>query len=305
MGNNDIKNGAIQAGFSYLLWGLLPIYWKLLGHVDSIEILANRIFWSFVFMAILLYLTNKQASVSAVVKGFRTHPKQMYALACASVLITINWFVYIWAVNSGQMIEASLGYYMNPLVSVLLGVIVLKEKLSLAQYVSFILAFTGVLIISFSYGHFPWIALTLAISFGIYGLAKKLIKVEAAIGLTLETMVVTPIAAVYLGFLLMEGTSAFLHNGIGTNLLLAAAGPATALPLLLFAGGAQKIPLSMLGFLQYIAPTLTLILGVFVYEEHFSGIQLLAFMFIWSALTIYSLSKTKLFTSIGLRVRKH
>ncbi|OCA91391.1 transporter [Bacillus sp. FJAT-27225] len=305
MGNNEIKSGVIQAGFSYLLWGLLPIYWKLLGHVDSSEILANRIFWSFVFMVVLLFLARKQTSLTAVLKGFKTHPKQMYALACASVLITINWFVYIWAVNTGQMIETSLGYYINPLVSVLLGVIVLKERLSLVQYASFFMALTGVLIISFSYGRFPWIAMTLALSFGIYGLAKKLIKVDAAIGLTLETMVVTPVAAIYLGFLLMEGTSAFLHNGLGTNILLAAAGPATALPLLLFAAGAQKIPLSMLGFLQYIAPTLTLILGVFVYEEHFSGTQLLAFMFIWSALTLYSLSKSKLLNSLQLRLRKH
>lgn len=304
MGNKEIKSGAVQAGFSYLIWGLLPIYWKLLGNVGPIEILANRVFWSFIFMLVVLGAMNKLPSFWGILKSFKTQRKQLYALTIASLLISINWFVYIWAVNSGQMIEASLGYYINPLVSVLLGLFVLKEKLSGAQYASFALALIGVIIISVSYGRIPWIALTLAVSFGLYGLAKKLIKVDSAVGLTLETMVVTPIAAVYLILLLGNGTSAFLHFGTGTHLLLAAAGAATALPLLLFAGGAQRIPLSMLGFLQYIAPTLSLMLGIFVYGEHFSGLQLLSFIFIWSALTLYSLSKTKLFSSFGMKTRK-
>ncbi|WP_053367394.1 EamA family transporter RarD [Bacillus sp. FJAT-27245] len=305
MGNKTIKTGGLQAGLSYLIWGLLPIYWKLLEHVGSTEILANRVFWSFVFMLIVLGLTKKLPSFLGILKSFKAERKQLYALGIASFLISINWFVYIWAVNNGQMIEASLGYYINPLVSVLLGMIVLKEKLSGAQYASFALALIGVAIISVSYGRIPWIALTLAVSFGLYGLAKKLIKVDSAVGLTLETMVATPIAAVYLFFLLENGTSAFLHFGLGTHLLLACAGAVTALPLLLFAEGAQKIPLSMLGFLQYIAPTLSLILGIFVYGEHFSGLQLLSFTFIWSALTLYSLSRTKLFSSLGVKMRRH
>ncbi|WP_316570974.1 EamA family transporter RarD [Neobacillus sp. YIM B06451] len=305
MGDKTIRTGVYQAGFSYLLWGLLPIYWKLLGDVGAIEILANRVFWSFIFMLFVLSFTKKLSSFLGILKSFKSERKQLYALAIASILISINWFVYIWAVNSGQMIEASLGYYINPLVSVVLGLIVLKERLNGAQYASFALALIGVAIISVSYGRIPWIALALAFSFGLYGLAKKLIKVDSAVGLTLETMVVTPIAAVYLLFLLEDGTSAFLHFGIGTHLLLATTGAATALPLLLFAGGAQKIPLSMLGFLQYIAPTLSLMLGIFVYGEHFTGLQLLSFIFIWSALTIYSLSRTKLFSSLGMKIRKH
>ncbi|WP_059171406.1 EamA family transporter RarD [Bacillus sp. FJAT-27445] len=304
MGNKEIKKGALQAGSAYLIWGLLPIYWKLLGNVDSTEILANRIFWSLGFMLAVLAFTKKLPSFLDILKKFKTQRKQLYALSIASVLISINWFVYIWAVNNGQMIEASLGYYINPLVVVLLGVIVLKEKLTVAQYASFGLALIGVLIMSVSYGRIPWVALTLAFSFGFYGLAKKLIKVDSAIGLTLETMAVTPIAAGYMIYLLANGTSAFLHHGTETHLLLALAGAATALPLLLFTGGAQKIPLSMLGFLQYIAPTLSLMLGIFVYGEHFSGLQLLAFIFIWSALTLYSLSRTKLVSSFGMKMRK-
>jgi len=283
MGKNEIKLGTIHAGFSYLLWGLLPIYWKFLDHVNAQEILANRVIWSCVFMLIVLLLSKKWSLFVQTIKGFATNKKQMYALTIASFLISINWFIYIWAVNSDHMIEASLGYYINPLVSILLGMIVLKEKLGMYQYIAFILAAIGVTIISFSYGSFPWIAMILALSFGLYGLAKKLINVESAVGLTLETLVLFPIALIYMGFLMFKGTNAFLSTGISTDLFLIGAGAATAVPLLYFAKGAQKIPLSLLGFLQYIAPTLTLILGVFVYHEHFSKIQLLSFMFIWSA----------------------
>lgn len=304
MNRNELQQGALHAGFSYLLWGLLPIYWKFLGEVAAKEILANRIFWSFIFMVFLLVFTKKWDLFIGTLKGFARNQKQLYALAIASILISINWFIYIWAVNSGQMIEASLGYYINPLVSFLLGMLVLKERLTGAQYISFFLAAVGVLIISYSYGHFPWISLALALSFGLYGLAKKLINVESAVGLTLETLVVAPVALIYLLFLFFNGKSAFLSEGIGTVILLIGAGAATAIPLLYFAKGAQKIPLSLLGFLQYIAPTITLILGIFMYGEHFSKLQLLAFLFIWSALTVYSISKTKLFTAQRMKYGK-
>jgi chloramphenicol-sensitive protein RarD len=294
MKKTETQKGVMYAGFSYLLWGLLPIYWKLLDNVNAQEILASRVVWSFIFMVIILVLSKKWGLFVQTIKGFAKNKKQMYALTIASLLISVNWFVYIWAVNSGHMIEASLGYYINPLISILLGMIVLKEKLSIYQYISFVLAAIGVLIISFSHGQFPWIALTLALSFGIYGLAKKLINVDSVVGLTLETLVITPIAVIYLGFLFINGSHSFLAEGIQTDLLLISAGAATAVPLLYFAKGAQKIPLSLLGFLQYIAPTITLLLGIFVYNEQFSKTQLLSFMFIWSALTIYSLSKTKL-----------
>nr|WP_263325418.1 EamA family transporter RarD [Neobacillus sp. Marseille-Q6967] len=301
MNHNDIKTGVIQAGFSYLIWGLLPIYWKLLENVNADEILANRVFWSFIFMIIVLLLTKKWELFTATIKGFAKNKKQMFALIIASLLISVNWYIYIWAVNNNHMIDASLGYYINPLVSILLGIIILKEKSTVYQYISFVLAAIGVLIISLSYGQFPWIAIVLAVSFGLYGLAKKLINVDSGVGLTLETLVVAPIGLIYMGWLFVNESNALFQLSTGTDLLLIGAGAATALPLLYFAKGAQKIPLSLLGFLQYIAPTLTLILGVFVYDEHFSKLQLLSFMFIWSALTLYSLSKTKLFTGRVVR----
>jgi chloramphenicol-sensitive protein RarD len=304
MKKNEVQLGAIHAGFSYLLWGLLPIYWKLLGNVNAMEILANRVLWSFAFMMVILLITKKWGLFVRTFRGFANNKKQMYILMIASILLSVNWFVYIWAVNSGHMVETSLGYYINPLVSILLGVIVLKEKLTIYQYVAFILAAIGVLIISFSHGQFPWIALVLAFSFGIYGLAKKLINIDSTVGLTLETLVVVPIAAIYMCYIFISGSNSFLTVNLGTDFLLIGAGAATAVPLIYFAKGAQKIPLSLLGFLQYIAPTLTLILGVFVYDEHFSKIQLLSFMFIWSALMIYSLSKTKLLSEIKWRKEK-
>ncbi|WP_391557359.1 EamA family transporter RarD [Robertmurraya sp.] len=304
MERNEIKTGAFQAGLSYLIWGILPIYWKLLDHVNAEDILANRIFWSFAFMMVVLFFSKKIGNLYSVLKSFKQNRKEMYALIIASFLISTNWFIYIWAVNHHQMIEASLGYYINPLVSVLLGVIFLKEKLSPTQYASFIIAGIGVLILGLSYGKFPWISVVLALSFGVYGLAKKMIKVDSAVGLTLETMVVTPFALAYMVFLFLNGEHALLSGSVSTDLLLVGAGAATALPLLYFAKGAQKIPLSMLGLLQYIAPTITLLLGVLVYGEHFTKHHLQAFVFIWSALTIYSLSKTKLFANTLGPVRK-
>jgi chloramphenicol-sensitive protein RarD len=296
--------GVLYAAFSYILWGFLPVYWKLLDHVNADEILANRVFWSFFFIALILVLNKKWRLFTGTLLGLAQNKKQLAALAVASMLISINWFMYIWAVNSDQMIEASLGYYINPLVSVLLGMVFLKERLSMLQYVSFALAAIGVLIMTISYGQFPWIALSLASSFGLYGLAKKLIKVDSAVGLALETLVVMPLAAIYIGYLLNQGTNSLFAGSLSTTLLLAGAGAATAVPLLFFAKGAQRIPLATLGILQYIAPTLTLILGVFVYHETFSTIHLLAFTFIWSALILYSLSRTKLASALTVKWKK-
>ncbi|MFD2446343.1 EamA family transporter RarD [Bacillus sp. CGMCC 1.16607] len=297
MKKSEYHLGVLSAGFSYLIWGLLPIYWKLLGKVSSDEILANRVVWSFFFMLVLLVLSKKMGSLRETFMQLWQNKKQLFSLILASILISGNWFIYIWAVNNNHMIEASLGYYINPLVSVILGMLILKEKMTLIQYVSFLMAAIGVLVLTLSYGSFPWVSLSLALSFGLYGLAKKMIKVDSAIGLTLETMFVTPIGLLYMAYLFAQGNHSFLTISFGTDLLLIGAGVATATPLLYFAKGAQRIPLSTLGFLQYIAPTISLLLGVFVYGEHFSKSHLLAFVFIWTALTIYSLSKTKLFDS--------
>jgi chloramphenicol-sensitive protein RarD len=299
MKRSEYQIGVISAAWSYLIWGLLPIYWKLVDVVSSDEILANRVVWSFVFMVVLLAITKKISRLKETLQQLWAHKKQMVSLILASLLISCNWFIYIWAVNSDHLIEASLGYYINPLVSVLLGLIILKEKLNIPQIASLVLATIGVLVLTLNYGSFPWISITLAVSFGLYGLAKKMIKVDSAIGLTLETMIVTPLGVIYMVYLFLQGNSSFFTISPTIDMLLIGAGAATATPLLFFAIGARKIPLSTLGFLQYIAPTISLILGVFVYGEHFSKSHLLAFVFIWSALTIYSLSKTKLFANIA------
>jgi chloramphenicol-sensitive protein RarD len=302
-GQTEEQSGIMYAAIAYILWGFLPFYWKLLGQVGAEEILANRVLWSCLFMLLLLFLSKKWSLFINTIHGFAKNKRQLLALFVASVLISINWFVYIWGVNSEQMIETSLGYYINPLVSVLLGVIFFKEKLSQAQIISFLLATVGVLIMTISYGSFPWIAITLALSFGLYGMAKKLIKIESAVGLALETMVMTPLAALYMWWFIGSDNT-LIAGGWGISLLLIGAGAATAIPLLLFAKGAQRIPLSTLGFLQYIAPTIMLVLGIFVYHETFSKSDLLAFIFIWSALTIYSVSKTKLASNLEMKWRK-
>ncbi|MCM3666040.1 EamA family transporter RarD [Mesobacillus subterraneus] len=304
MNRDEHQAGVLYAAFSYILWGLLPIYWKLLHHVNADEILANRVFWSFFVVAVVLVFNKKWNLFTETLRGLSKNKKQFAALTVASLLISINWFIYIWAVNTDQMIEASLGYYINPLVSVLLGMIFLKERLSVMQYVSFAMAAVGVLIMTVSYGQFPWIALTLAVSFGLYGLAKKLIKVNSAVGLALETLVVMPLAGIYIGYLFNQGTDSLFAGSWTTSLLLAGAGAATAVPLLFFAKGAQRIPLATLGILQYIAPTLTLILGIFVYHETFSTIHLLAFTFIWSALILYSLSRTRMAAALSVKWKK-
>lgn len=304
MNRTEQQSGVLNAAFSYILWGVLPVYWKLLHHVDADQILANRIFWAFFFMAAVLILTNKWTLFAGTLRGLASNKKQLAALTVASLLISINWFIYIWAVNTDQMIEAALGYYINPLVSVLLGMVFLKERLSVIQYTSFALAAIGVLIMTISYGQFPAIAIALAVSFGLYGLAKKVIKVDPAVGLALETMVVMPLAALYLGYLFIQGNSSLFSGSWSTSILLTGAGAATAIPLLYFAKGAQRIPLATLGILQYIAPTLTLILGIFVYKESFSSVHLLAFSFIWSALILYSLSRTKTMMALGVKWKK-
>lgn len=287
------KVGIMYTGSAYLLWGLFPIYWKWLEHVAADEILANRIFWSFVSMVLFLLFTRKIGRLKATLQAMRMKPKQAVILIIASLLVSLNWFLFIWAVNHDRIIETSLGYYINPLMTVLLGVFILKESLSKAQIFSFILAMGGVLVLTFSYGQFPWISLGLAVTFALYGLAKKMIQVDAAIGLTLETAVVTPAALAFLVFTYLNGELSLFSYSVSTDLLLIVGGTVTAIPLLLFAQGAQKIPLYMIGFLQYVTPTMTLLLGIFVYNEPFTSVQLTAFSFIWTALLLFSLSQTK------------
>ncbi|OCA92242.1 EamA family transporter RarD [Pseudobacillus wudalianchiensis] len=303
--NEEKKIGALYIFFAYLLWGLFPIYWKFLEHVTAHEILANRVLWSFVFMALLLLFTRKLGNLKATLRTMREKPKQAMTLVIASFLVSGNWFLFIWAINSDRVIETSLGYYINPLMSVLLGVFVLKESLSKAQVFSVFFAAIGVAILTIAYGQLPWVSLGLAITFALYGLMKKTIQVEAAVGLTLETFAVTPIAVGFLMYWWTKAELSLFSGSLSTDLLLMLGGAVTALPLLLFAAGAPRIPLSMIGILQYITPTMTLLLGVFVYHEPFSGVQLISFAFIWIALVIFTFAQTKWYQKRHLITRKH
>lgn len=300
----DEKIGIFYAAFSYIVWGILPMYWKWLNHISAEEILANRIFWSFIFMLCLLIVSKKWGFFIQTLKEIKINKKVFVSLITASLLITANWFIYIWAVNANHIVETSLGYYINPLISILLGVFILKERVNKLQIISFCIAAVGVFILTFSYGRFPWISFSLAISFGLYGLVKKVIKVDSSIGLTLETMTVAPLAFFYMLYLMVKGNFSFFNGSPKVDFLLIGAGAATAIPLLFFAKGAQKIPLYLLGFLQYIAPTIMLFLGVLVYGEHFSTVHMLAFICIWIAALVISIGSSKWFVSLTNRIKK-
>ena len=285
------KNGVLWAISAYVIWGFLPIYWKALDHVASVEILVSRIVWAFILTLLLIILMKNGHLLKQDMKNLWKSQRDFWSLFAASVIISMNWFVYIWAVNAGFLIETSLGYYINPLISVLLGIFFLKEKLSRAQQIAFLLALIGVLILTFSYGRFPWLSFTLAITFAVYGLLKKQIKLDALRGMTIETLFILPFALGYFVWLFMNDQAVFLHVGIKTDILLILTGAATAIPLVFFAKGVQRLPLYLAGFLQYIAPTLMLFLGVIIYKESFGKIDLLSFSFIWVALILFAVSK--------------
>lgn len=307
MGQDDMREykiGILYTAIAYIAWGVLPLYWKLIDYVPAIEILAHRIVWSLVFVLIIILISKKANQLVTTLKEIVKNKTKLIGIIGSSILITVNWATYIWAVNTDHIIDASLGYYINPLVSVLLGIIVLKERLLFWQGVSFVLAGLGVLILTLQYGSFPWVAITLALSFGFYGLTKKLAKLDSLIGLAMETMVVAPIALIYIGVLYNSGVDSFTGATFNVQLLLMGAGVATALPLLWFAAGANRIPLSVIGILQYIAPTISLVLGVFLFKEHFTKAHFVTFLCIWSALLIYSFSKSKFLTSIQPKFTK-
>lgn len=279
--------GVIYAIASYGLWGILPIYWKLVNSVFPIEILSNRIVWAFVFTILIIAVTKQWDELKHIAKD----KKQMFYIFIASILISINWGLYIWAVNSNRIVDSSLGYYINPLLVVVLGVLIFKEKLNYWTKAALTIASIGVIIKALQYGKIPWISLGLAISFALYGAIKKSVKVSSIVGLTLETAIVTPIALAYIVSRHVSGLGAFETENSLVILLLMGGGVVTAIPLLLFASGAKRIPLSLLGFTQYISPTLSLLIGIFVYHETFTAIDMVAFCFIWAALAMYSFSQ--------------
>ncbi len=292
--------GIFAALAAYILWGVFPLYWKLLNHVPADEVLAHRIIWSLVLMFVILLALGKLPSFFKDVKMIFSSKKQLLFMLLASIFISVNWFTYIWSVANEQLVEASLGYYINPLVSVVLAVIIFKEKLTRPQSFAFILATIGVAILAVYTGGIPIATLTLAFSFAFYGAIKKIVKVGALTSLAVETMLVTPIALIYLTMIHATVNDAFYVHSLSTFALLIGAGVATSVPLLLFAVGARRIPLSMIGFLQYLAPTITLLIGIFLFKEPFSSFHLLAFSFIWMALALYTFSKSKIYRRIQL-----
>lgn len=286
--------GMLAALGAYILWGILPLYWKLISHIPAEEVLAHRVIWSLVLMFIILLVLKKLQAFWEEVRLILSNKKQLLFMLLASVFISLNWFTYIWSVSNDRLVETSLGYYINPIVSVVLGMLFFKEKLTRWQSISFILAIIGVVIMTVSTGGLPIVSLTLAFSFAFYGAIKKMVNVGALTGLAIETMLVTPIAILYLTFIHSSVNHAIYVHAPGSLVLLVGAGAATAIPLLLFAIGARRVPLATIGFLQYLAPTITLFIGVVLYNEPFSQTHLIAFAFIWTALAIYSLSKTSI-----------
>jgi chloramphenicol-sensitive protein RarD len=274
---------------AYGIWGLFPLYWKLVEQVPALQIISHRIAWSFVTLAIVGAARFRREAAS-------TLDRRAFAIyAIAAVLISINWFLYVYAVNTGFVLETSLGYFITPLVNVLLGVMVLRERLRPLQWVAVALAAVGVLQLTFGYGSLPVIAIGLALSFGSYGLVKKKAPLDSLAGLTLETGIVVAPAVAYLLIANASGHGAFAHSGLTTDLLLMGGGPVTVVPLLLFASAVRRITLTTVGLLQYIAPTIQFFLGVFLYGEPFAGTRLVGFVIVWTACVLFSID--------GLRAR--
>jgi len=284
----DRNIGLISTLACYILWGLLPLYWHVLEHLNPVFILANRIIWSAVFTVSLLLFTRKLGEVKAVFRD----PKKMRFVIPAAIAITINWGVYIWAVNSGHILDSSIGYYMNPLVVFAIGIVLFHEKSSVIDWISLGLATIGVLIATIAYGAFPWIAVVLALSFGLYGTLKKLGGVGGITSIAVETIILAPFA------LLFVALSPASHESIAqltplTTVLLLLTGIVTASPLILFTFGVNRLPLSTVGFLQYSSPTLQLLIGVLVFHEVLTQDRIIAFAFIAVALVLYTIGMVR------------
>jgi chloramphenicol-sensitive protein RarD len=276
------RKGFLYGIAAYALWGFFPLYWKLLRDVPALQLLGHRIGWSFLLLLAVIVVTKQWNDFRS---ALNPHTFRIYSVA--ALLIAVNWLIYVWAVNAGFIVETSLGYFINPLLSVLMGVFFLRERLRAAQWVPITLAAIGVVYLAIAYGRLPWIALSLAFSFGFYGLVKKLAPLGSLYGLTLETGILFLPAVAYLGLAEANGTGAFLRTSLTADLLMTGAGVVTTIPLLLFASAARQIPLSTIGILQYLAPTIQFLIGVFVYEENFDRSRLIGFGIVWFALIIF------------------
>lgn len=283
MDAKQTRQGVLLALAAYFIWGIAPAYFKLIYYVPADEILTHRVIWSFFFMVALLSVSRQWRQVKRLLKT----PKKIFLLALSAVLVGGNWLLFIWAVNNHHMLEASLGYFINPLVNILLGMIFLGERFRRMQWLAVILAVCGVLVQLWTFGSLPIIALGLAFSFAFYGLVRKKIAVEAQTGMLVETLWLLPVAAIYLFGIADSPTSHMGQNALSLNLLLMAAGVVTTIPLLCFTGAATRLRLSTLGFFQYIGPTLMFLLAVTFYSEVPGADKMVTFAFIWVALAIF------------------
>lgn len=287
------KTGLLYALISYGIWGVFPLYWKMLLHVPPQQILAHRIVWSLLFLFLMLLWRRDKVFLQ-----YLSSPVILGILIVTGALIGVNWYTYIYAVNNNHIVDSSLGYYINPMVNILLGVVFLKERLTRIQVIAVSFAFAGVAYLTFHHGRLPVISLILAFSFGLYGLLRKKANLKSMPGLMVETLLLSPVALWYLWHMNTLGTGVFAHSSVLSDVLLILGGPVTALPLFWFGIAATRIPLSTLGFIQYLAPTIQLLIGIFVFSEPFNVAFLISFGLVWIGLGIYTYSVIK-----GMRER--
>ncbi|WP_157015176.1 EamA family transporter RarD [Mesorhizobium xinjiangense] len=289
---SDDKAAARGFGFAfaaYLLWGVLPLYLKLLAHIPAVEVVAHRVVWSVPVAGVVLWYLGRTGDVRAALKS----PRTLAMAALTAMLITINWSVYVWAVAADRALEASLGYYINPLVSIVLGAVLLGERMSRARLVAVALATLAVVVLTVETGGLPWVSLVLAVSFGLYGFFRKTLPIGPSQGFFLEVAILCVPALAYLLWLQADGSGHFGPAGLSDILLLVGCGPATAVPLLCYGFGAKLLKLSTIGIMQYIAPTMMFLIAVFIFGEPFDQARLIAFLLIWIALVIYTWSMLK------------
>lgn len=281
---SEQTKGAWYAALAYVVWGFFPIYWKFLSGISPLQLTCHRIVWSLLVLFILISRSNEWQVLWAALRS----PRVVGIYTVAAITIAVNWLIFVWAVSVQQIVQTSLGYFINPLLSVVLGVVFFRERLRHLQWLSVLLAVAGVLYLTIALGTPPWIALSLAATFGMYGLMKKVAPLSAVQGLALETAILFPPAAAYLISAELTGTGALLHSGLLRDLLMFGAGPVTTFPLLLFAAGVRRIPLSLVGMLQYINPTMQALTAVFIYHEPFTRVQLVGFGLVWAALALFA-----------------
>ena len=282
----------IAALSTYLIWGVLPLYWNLLARAEANEILAHRIIWSFVFMVVVLMVTKRWQSFKEDCRALWQDKKRGAILLLAAFTISLNWLTYIWAVNYGHVIDTSIGYYINPLMSVLFGIVFFRERISGLKKISLLLAAIGIVLMTYQLGKLPWVAVVLAVSFSVYGALKKQLHLNPFSSITLETLLMVPFAVPYIGILMMSPANHFSLATPDLALYLMGPGVVTAVPLVLFSYGANLLPLNVLGFFQYISPTIGLLLGIFFFHETFGMAQISALGFVWAAIVLFTVAES-------------